>query len=182
MKRLFVQSNARNDAGGKRKPLVPLLFISFAAVTALIFFFPAFPALRVTHQGNACLVLPLNKNEQFAVRYNHSVNRSPVIDTIESTGDGILTVRTSLFQTYGAGIPSLVDGVGTETVSTDDGLLLIGIDAPHDAISLITGTYADHHILYRGSEIQLKAIVGEKQLIVLTAAPASLFELIALHP
>lgn len=111
------------------------------------------------------------------MRYNHSVNRSPVIDTIESTGHGVLTVRTSLFQTYGAGIPSLIDGVGTETIRTDEGLLLIGIDAPHDTISLITGTYADHHILYRGREIQLKAIVGEKQRIEMSASRSSLIAL-----
>lgn len=141
-----------------------------------------FPALKVTHQGKACLVLPLEKNETFAVRYNHSVNRSPVIDSIEWTGDGMLTVRTSLYQTYGAGIPSLVDGVGTGVITTDDGFLLVGIDTPHEYISLLTGTYADHHLLYRGKEISLKSIVGEKQLIVLTAGRASLFEFLTLHP
>ena len=175
-------SDTRTNAGGKRRPLVPLLFIGIALSAALCFFLPLFPALRITHQGKACLVLPLKTNELFAIRYNHSVNRSPVIDTIESTGHGILTVRTSLFQTYGAGIPSLVDGVGTQTVTTEDGLLLIGIDAPHDTISLITGTYADHHLLYRAEEIQLKAIVGEKQLIVLRSGRGSLFEFLALHP
>ena len=150
-----------------------LILIAIAGVV----FLPLFPALTVTHDGRQILCLSLNEGETFSIRYNHSVNRSPVIDTIERTGN-VLTVRNSLFQTYGAGIPVLSDGVGTHRETTPEGILLTGIDAPHDVIHLLTGTYADHHILYEGREIQLKALAGEKQLIVLKADHASLVSLL----
>lgn len=178
LKRTFNKRPNSQDAGGKRKPLVPLLLIIVVVIAALLLL-PLYPALRFEYGGKPCLVLPLHRNELFSIRYNHSVNRSPVIDTLEWTGDDTMVVRTSLYQTYGAGIPSFVDGVGTGVVKTEDGYLLIGIDSPHETISLITGTYADHHILYRGREIQLKAIVGEKQLLVLRVKRVPLIEIFA---
>lgn len=127
------------------------------------------------------MALPLRRGEQFSIRYIHSVNRSPVIDTIEWGGGTVLIVRSTLFQAYGAGIPDHEDGVGTSFSVTDEGMLLSGIDAPHEMIALFTGTIADHYILYRGKEIQLKAIVGEKQPIRLQMEQVSLHTFIKYH-
>jgi len=159
-----------------------LLFLITGLILILLAaaFLPLFPCLRVTHDKAPILCLSLKEGDTFSIRYNHSVNRSPVIDTIERTGN-TLTVRTSLFQTYGAGIPVLSDGVGTHRETTPEGILLTGIDAPHDVIHLLTGTYADHHILYEGREIQLKALAGEKQLVIIEAKQTSLFHLLSLN-
>lgn len=158
--------------GSKRSWLVPLLSL---CLLLLLFLLPIWPSLTITKKAGALLLaLPIRREEQFSIRYIHSVNRSPVIDTIEWQGGTALVVRTSLFQTYGAGIPGDADGVGTHFSITEQGMLLSGIDAPHEIITLFTGTIADHYILYRGKEIQLKAIAGEKQPILLQARRVSL--------
>jgi hypothetical protein len=149
--------------------LVPLIILS-------ALFLPLSPVLELRSEG-ARLILPLRDGEEFGIRYNHSVNRSPVIDTIQREGDQ-LVVRRSLFQTYGAGIPILDDAVGTEYYETEAGFVLDGIDASHDEIALLTGTYADHHLLYRDQEIRLKKIFGEMELVRLHIRSVSLCQLL----
>lgn len=141
------------------------LLLTAGIIIAVCVLVPVVPQLTVkcvdgdkvvySHDIKAC--------ESFSIRYTHSVNRSPVIDTIEWTGETLL-VRSSLFQTFGAGIPVAEDS-GTVLESTPDGLLLSGIDTPYEKINLITGTYADHYLIHRGREICLKELVGEQTLI-----------------
>jgi len=153
--------------------LAPLLLIAALLALALL---PTVPALRI-ESAAVRRVLPLAEGQRFSIQYLHSVNRSPVIDTIERTGE-TLTVRSSLFRTYGAGIPILDDGVGRAYTETAEGFLLTGIDAPHEEIALITGTYADHRLLYGNDEFILKRTFGEQTLLRLTAGRCSLLELL----
>ena len=132
-------------------------------------------------RSNERLFLPLKNGQEFSIKYNHSVNRSPVIDTIERTGD-TLTIRRSLYQTYGAGIPVLSDMVGDTYTETDEGFLLSGIDSEHESINLITGTYADHHLIYKDAEYQLKKTFGEKTLITFSAQKVSTLQLLIYRP
>ncbi|MGI6029576.1 MAG: DUF1850 domain-containing protein [Candidatus Heteroscillospira sp.] len=147
---------------------------------SLAVFCPVWPALTVESPG-AAIVLPLKNGEEFSIKYTHSVNRSPVIDTIERTGS-TLTVRSSLFLTYGAGIPVLSDQVGDTYTETEDGFLLSGIDSEHEKIDLITGTYADHRLIYGKNEFILKQYFGEKTHICFEAGRASAFELLRYRP
>ena len=160
----------------------PLLRFSAIILFVLIFasLLPFFPALQVKSEDED-IFLPLKSGEEFSIRYNHSVNRSPVIDTIERTGD-TLTVRRSLFQTYGAGIPVLSDEVGNTYTETEEGFLLSGIDSEHESINLITGTYADHYLIYGEEEFQLKKTFGEKTLVTFTADKTGLLKLLIYRP
>ena len=105
------------------------------AVLAIFSLLPIFPALSILSEENS-IYLPLDNGQEFSIKYNHSVNRSPVIDTIERTGE-TLTIRRSLYQTYGAGIPVLSDMVGDTYTETEEGFLLSGIDSEHNSINLI---------------------------------------------
>lgn len=159
---------------GNRRRLVPLFAVLLLAA-ALVLFLPLRPALCMAAEGKTALALPLGHGETFALRYTHSVNRSPVVDTLQWVGGSELWVRSSLFQSYGAGIPAINDGVGTQVRQTQEGFLLEGIDTSHQEIALLTGTYADHHLLYRGREIRLKDLVGEQRLVVFRVGRVSLW-------
>ena len=160
-----------------RVPAPLLRFVALLALLAAIFcILPVFPALCIESAGGR-LCLSLRDGEMFSIKYTHSVNHSPVVDNIERTG-GTLTVRSSLYQTYGAGIPVLSDEVGDTYTETGDGFLLSGIDAEHEEIALITGTFADHRILYREQELVLKDYFGEQTLIRLSAGHASALQLL----
>lgn len=173
--------NIKNHNGTGLWP-APLLRFTAIVLAALVIVsaLPVWPALSIKSE-NERLFLPLKDGQEFSIKYNHSVNRSPVIDTIERTGD-TLTIRRSLYQTYGAGIPVLSDMVGDTYTETDEGFLLSGIDSEHESINLITGTYADHHLIYKDTEYQLKKTFGEKTLITFSAQKASTLQLLIYRP
>ncbi|MDD4772240.1 MAG: DUF1850 domain-containing protein [Eubacteriales bacterium] len=138
--------------------------------------------MSIIHNGVTVLSINLPDGESFILRYTHSVNRSPVDDTIERAGCKLI-VRSSLFQTFGAGIPvadDIVNGksTGTSLTKTEKGLLLDGIDTVYPEIGLITGTYSDHRIITDGEEYILKEFTGEKQLIKIRIKRISLFNMI----
>ena len=168
-----------NGTGLWPAPLLRFTGILLAALI-VISLLPFWPALSILSE-NERLFLPLKNGQEFSIKYNHSVNRSPVIDTIERTGD-TLTIRRSLYQTYGAGIPVLSDMVGDTYTETDEGFLLSGIDSEHESINLITGTYADHHLIYKDAEYQLKKTFGEKTLITFSAQKVSTLQLLIYRP
>lgn len=155
--------------GNKRFWFVPLVLFAW-----VFFVLPLRPVL-VLESGNTTRVYPLGEGETFAIRYIHSVNKSPVVDTIAREQDQ-LVVKSSLFQAYGAGIPSDADQIGDLARLTEDGFLMEGIDAAHDEIALITGTISDHHLLLGdGREIRLKDAFGERQPVTLRAAKLPLY-------
>lgn len=156
-------------------PLLAFILILIIIVAVAIIFMPSYTALVISSE-DAKLTLALDDGEDFGIQYMHSVNKSPVIDTVERAGDTLI-IRSSLYQTYGAGIPILSDEVGSTYTETDEGFLLTGIDTVMDEINLITGTYSDHHLLYREQELILKEYFGEQTLISIKIAKVSLYEL-----
>jgi len=161
-----------------KKKIKMIIAAAVIALAAAVLFIPSQNRLCVMRGGQLLFAETIEEGGYFSIRYNHSVNRSPVVDTIEYTPDGELplTVRTSLYQTFGAGIPIAEDG-GT-LKATEDGLLLSGIDRTYKQIDLMTGTYADHYLITESGEHQLKAIAGEQKHITISVGKLSLFSLI----
>lgn len=104
------------------------------------------------------LALPIEPGERFRLRFTHSVNLSYVTDEVEWTGQQLIT-RTSLFTSFGAGMPVIADGIGTEMHNTDDGFLITGIDRVQEDnfIPVMLQEVPDHHLLYRNEEISLRS-------------------------
>ncbi len=157
------------------------ILIAVSLGIAFILTVPVTPRLLILHNGAAVLFIRLPESERFIIRYNHSVNRSEVDDTIERSGNDLI-VRSSLYQTFGAGIPvadDMIDGrsAGTSLKKTENGLLLEGIDTVYKEINLLTGTYADHRIITEDTQYVLKDIVGEKELIKIKPGYVSLLRL-----
>lgn len=143
---------------------------------------PVTPRLSIEHNGVAVLFIDVKDGENFIIRYTHSVNRSDVDDTIERSGSRLI-VRSSLFQSFGAGIPVADDRIkgknaGTSLTKTENGLLLDGIDTVYDEINLLTGTYSNHRIISRNRQYILKEIVGEQQVLKIQIKRVSLLQLI----
>lgn len=155
-------SEEHNKKGSIRKGLAPLLliFLVFAAF-CLVCFLPLFPRLVLSdwRSGEVRLMLPIDVGETVGILFTHSLNLSDVTDTIEWTGES-LVCRSTLFSTYGAGIPDLCDGIGTTFTETDEGFLLSGIDKPQDHIDIMLQTVPHHRLLYRDKTIDLLELFG----------------------
>lgn len=154
------RTNRQKRGKGHRWLVLPLLLF------VLLLCLPVFERLTLCsyRTEKLLLALPIKAQEQFSIRYTHSANRSPVVDTIEWTGDTFM-VRTTLFQTFGAGIPIPADGAGEALIKTEEGYLLTGIDKPDYSFLLMTEEIPDHHLLYRDKEISLNALQGIGQML-----------------
>lgn len=143
--------------GNKYTWLVPSLLI---LLVLLLFALPLTQRLTIsTREGKLLLALPVETGEAFSIWYMHSANRSPVVDTLEWTGNEIM-VRETYFKTFGAGIPIPADGIGEELIKVEGGYKLVGINKPQQSFLLMTEEIPDHHLLYRETSIGLNALNG----------------------
>ena len=156
--------------------IVPL----FLVLLILALFIPLRDALIINdfRTGKTLKVLPVKEGESFSIRYTHSVNLSDVTDTLEWT-DNKLVLRTSLFTSFGAGIPVPADGIGTSITNTEDGFLLSGIDKEQkdNGLLVMLQEVPNHRLLYRDREIPLLDIAPSGTLLQLKIRNASLCEL-----
>ena len=168
--------------GSALKGLAPLLLI-FAGflLFAGLCYLPLFSHLTVTDEGTGAtlLHLPMKRGETFSLRFTHSLNLSDVTDTIQWTGRELIC-RSTLFSTYGAGIPDLPDGIGTTLTQTEGGFLLSGIDKAEPYIDVMLQTVPRHRLLYRGREIDLLKAFGSGTLIRLEVRRLSIRDLLSL--
>ena len=156
------------------KFLAPLLIV----MLALISLTPVCTrlTLRGYDSGKLMLALPIESEERFKLRFTHSVNLSYVTDEIEWTGEQLIT-RTSLFTSFGAGMPVIAEGIGTEMHNTDEGFLITGIDEVQkdDFIPIMLQEVPDHHLLYRGREISLRDAANGTAFVKLSVERVSPF-------
>ena len=51
--------------------------------------------------------IPLGQSRIFSLRYTHSVEKTPVVETFRVREDGILLLVSTAYKSYGVGLPSL---------------------------------------------------------------------------
>jgi len=169
----FAPTLIRSEGGLARKSaLVPLILL----LILLIILFPMFPHLVLSHDNDIVWCKPIKRDEKFVIRYIHSVNKSPVEDSIRWNGKKLIICET-LYQSYGAGIPNEPEDSQTFTW-TDKGLLLSNINLERYSIDLFVGTIADHYLIYRDREYQLKKLAGEQILLNISVKRLSAFNLL----
>src|SRR5699024_7711473 len=90
-----------------------LIALGLLLALGVLLWAPLFPGLILEdgRTGEPLLLFPMKKGDAFSIRYTHSVNLSPVTDTLYFTGDA-LVLESTLFSAYGWGMPVLADGIG----------------------------------------------------------------------
>ena len=122
-------------------------------------------------------VLPLEPGETFSLRFTHSVNLSDVTDELQWTGRELI-LRSSLFTSFGAGMPIPAEGEGQTLTNTPEGFWLGGLDRPQpgNGFLLMTQSVPNHRLLYRGREINLLERYGPGSLLRVRVRRVSLWE------
>ncbi len=171
------QKQEKTKGSGKNR-IAPLLLLCAAVLLCAGFLaaVPVVPCLVAEEADRPLggkLALPIGEGETFGIRFTHSLNLSDITDTIEYDGEA-LVCRSTLFATYGAGVPDLPDGIGTTLVQTDEGYLLTGIDKAEREVLVMLQTVPDHRLLYRGREIRLLPLYGSGALVRLCVRRAPL--------
>ena len=57
--------------------------------------------------GQTERTVPLGQSRIFSLRYTHSVEKTPVVETFRVREDGILLLVSTAYKSYGVGLPSL---------------------------------------------------------------------------
>ncbi|MBP6332034.1 MAG: DUF1850 domain-containing protein [Aminivibrio sp.] len=103
--------------------------------------------------GGRCLAgYSLRGGEEFAVRYIHSVQKTPVIEVFRIDFRQGIELRETVYHDFGAGLPFLVEG--SAVFSSGNGKYRIsGIRRHLGDIVFRVGRFADYRLLIRGREI-----------------------------
>ena len=172
-----MKHNFKGVAGFRPAPfLFIIVAVGLVAAALLLPVMPERLTVSDARAGKLLLALPIEKGENFQLRYTHSVNLSDVTDTIEWTGTELIC-RSTLFTAFGAGIPVLADGIGTGFSHTEDGFEITGIDKPEKSILIMLQTVPNHRLLWHGQELSLMEAYGSGTLVELKVRHVSLLEL-----
>lgn len=133
------------------------------ALLPLLVWFTYLPCVLVEEPPTKKILwaAPLKRDEQFQVRYIHSVDLLPVYE-VYAYRDGKLVLLETMFKSWGAGLGYTGEGI----ISEEDGWTAIRqMEREIGVIPLRVGTIAEHTILYRNEEVLLREYVPAQTLV-----------------
>ena len=63
--------------------------------------------MTIESPGQTERTVPLGQSRIFSLRYTHSVEKTPVVETFRVLDDGRLLLISTAYKSYGVGLPSL---------------------------------------------------------------------------
>jgi hypothetical protein len=127
-------------------------------IVAVIGYLPWFTVLTLVDvkQDVAARYIRVRDGQQFVISFIHSVQKRPVYDHIQITGDKLAVVK-SRFEAFGAGVP---DTAGDGTITLSGGMVEVSdINRQSPDITLFVGTVAQHSLHINNHAIRLADIV-----------------------
>lgn len=150
-----------------------------AAVLCLAAAVPWQPAVSVAMPGERPLtVFPLRSDEQFSIRFIHSIDGLPIIERYALDGAELVQTETRLLS-FGIGT-GYVEGDG---VVTEDGewIVISDMDRPIGKLRQRAGNETvDHTIIWRERALRLSHMFPQT-LFVIEGTRLSLFDSVRLH-
>ncbi len=177
------ESLSKSEKGSNGRKVAPLLYKRLLAATLAVVVFALFAPLKrslVVQDGQSdemLAVFPIEKGEEFKLCFLHSRNLSPIEDVILWDGENFVC-QTTRFKMYGAGVPDISDGIGTELVKTGDWYELRGINKKDRSLKVMLQQVPDHTLVYRGKEYKLIELYGSGTLLNFSVKGASLMDFI----
>ena len=113
--------------------------------------------VRTARSGRILAAVSARKGDIACLGYTHSVNKGQVVDRLRIGRDGALTLESSLFESFGAGMSDGLEPSVRMSV-TPSGIELDGLDRRIGSLGLAVGTVADHRLRVRGTELILAEI------------------------
>jgi hypothetical protein len=107
-------------------------------------------------RGQEVLCAAMTEDEDFVLRFVHSVNRRPVLDTLRAARDHMVIVK-SHFDAFGAGMPEASTDQGEFRVLPDSTLEWI-VNRAMPEVVVRVGRVANHTLILKGREIPLNTL------------------------
>jgi hypothetical protein len=131
-----------------------------AALLAAAFLSAPFEGALVVRDARSHRILaafPARRGDLFELGYTHSVNKGAVVDRLRIGEDGALTVESSVFESFGAGMSDGLEPSVTMRV-TAAGIELEGLNHHIGSLGLAVGTVANHWLRVGGTKVALAEV------------------------
>lgn len=128
-------------------------------VAAILLFLAAVPfhtvlKLSLAKTGEPVLYVRVKSNQEFILKFIHSVNKRPVADYIKVEDQHFVVVK-SIYDSFGAGMPETsIDGMELKR-NAQGQLELTNINRRLDTFTVFVGTVAEHSLIINGQESYL---------------------------
>ena len=117
----------------------------------------------------------VEQGQEFAIKYTHSVENTPVWDYFKVAGTEIILTGTK-YMSYGAGLPFLKkDDYSLE----DDKFIIEEINKRLNEIPLRVSDYAKHKLLINGENYRLYSLTTAQNLVMIKVEIKKLYEFLA---
>ncbi|MFN2340405.1 MAG: DUF1850 domain-containing protein [Halanaerobium sp.] len=117
----------------------------------------------------------IDNGDDFSIKYQHSVARTPVIEFFEIKDGKILLTGTE-YQSYGAGLPT--SAAAGDYILENDKFIIKNINQFLPEIMLRVSDYAEHEFSFKQQNYKLYKIVGNETLLQIQTEKISYFRFI----
>ena len=112
----------------------------------------------------------VSPGDEFEIVFTHSVQRTPVIERFRVQADGTIVVFETVYQDFGAGLPSEVD-VGAKVVVEPTGVRIYDMNRVMPRIVMRVGSIARHRLKHGSTVLELADLVGSGTQIEIRVEP-----------
>ena len=120
-------------------------------------------------------VTPFGEGEGFSISHIHSLHQSPVIEIYELRS-GELMLSALEFESFGAGLPEVLEYGQTLTRLETGGLRIDGFERPMPALRYLIGHGAEHILHIGGQDIPLGTLDEPGQSVQFTPRRLNLWQ------
>lgn len=140
-----------------------IIFVSFLLFAILISFYPI-QTLEVyivdqgSRENEVILEVPIKVNDEFSVKWTHSVSKRPVIETYRINEKLEIDTQEMIFDTFSANLPATPD-YETKWEYHEEYIRVYNFDRKYEALPIVIGeVIANHRLLFKGKKYTLKEL------------------------
>jgi hypothetical protein len=149
--------------------LLVLLLVLFLAGTSFPFSNVGSTFLMISspkEEGKIIYRIPVGQGDEFTLTYRHSVSNSVVYGTFALTDEGTIEPLTTVFLSYGPGLP--MAGGGENTTIEDGVITVYHQEVPREDLRLWVSPLTGETLTIRNETYDLAALSEEPMLIEIT--------------
>lgn len=153
---------------------LPLIFLLIIAVC----FIPIFTSVVFykEHTNEMLAYAPLKKNQNFSIKYTHSIHMSPVVETYEMTEDKEIRQVELMYEAFAIGMPSNAEGK-EKFVNKDGKYYIKNMSNTFPYIYLRVGKVAANHtFISEGDAVRMSSFTKPGSLLKIQIKKLSVWE------
>jgi len=152
----------------RRRTLWLTLCIAFGVSVAFsLLIRTPYLVLSYAETNRVLYIAPFSEGEEFSVSHIHSLNQSPVTEIYVLT-DGQIMLTTMEFETFGAGMPAVLEPGQTLTRPETGGMRIDGFERRIPDLRYLIGYAAEHTLYIADQSVPLYTLAAAGQSVQFT--------------